>query len=103
VTHLRGRYRLDGILELERGTPMIGTLQKLGVRSEYASAAGCAPIGLSVLTWAVDLGKIQGQGPGRPLGPCRGRVGPDPVRDRHRPETRGDEGLPGVLPASDSV
>jgi hypothetical protein len=36
---------------------MISTLQKLGVRSEYAYAAGCASIGLSALTWAIDLGK----------------------------------------------
>lgn len=82
---------------------MISTLKKLGVRGEYAYAAGCASIGLSVLAWAVDLGKIQGQAPGRPLGPRRGRVGPDPMRDRHRPETRGDQGLTGVFPASDSL
>jgi hypothetical protein len=82
---------------------MISTLQKFGVLSEYAYAAGCASIGLSVLARAVDLDKIQGQAPGRPLGPLRGRVGPDPIRDRHRPETRGDEGLTGVFPASDSL
>jgi hypothetical protein len=66
-------------------------------------AAGCASIGFSVLTWAIDLDKIQGQAPGRPWGPLRGQVGPDPIRDRHRPETREDEGLTGVLPASDSL
>ena len=34
---------------------MIGTIRNLGIRSEHAYAAGFASIGLSVLSWAVDL------------------------------------------------
>ncbi len=35
---------------------MISTIQNLGIRSQHAYAAGFASIGLSILSWAVDLG-----------------------------------------------
>jgi hypothetical protein len=38
---------------------MISTLQNLGIRSEHAYAAGFASIGLSFLSWAVDLSKTK--------------------------------------------
>jgi hypothetical protein len=38
---------------------MISTLQDLGIRSEHAYAAGFASIGLSFVSWAVDLGKTK--------------------------------------------
>ncbi|MEX5235842.1 hypothetical protein [Kocuria arenosa] len=34
---------------------MISTIQNLGIRSEHAYAAGFASIGLSVLSWAIDI------------------------------------------------
>lgn len=43
----------------ERGTFMLSTLQNLGIRSEHAYTAGFASIGLSLLTWTVDLGKTK--------------------------------------------
>lgn len=36
---------------------MIGAVQKLGIRSEHAYAAGFASVGLSILAWSVDIGQ----------------------------------------------
>jgi hypothetical protein len=34
---------------------MLSTIQNLGIRSEHAYAAGFASIGLSILSWVVDV------------------------------------------------